>query len=374
MSAIENKISSSPSDLAAQMNHAEFCDLLDAMPPSYLPESRSSRSLKRSPRLGELLGKLEPLSAFLNRDIPSLERIYGDWLTHPGIGLIYGPTGVGKSWLAMDLAVSLAIGRPFLDWEADRSFPVWFLDGENGSQVLQERFRVLCPDGSESLFPISVPEWEVEHGISFDLADEATQNIVLEWFDCDGPLVPKFMVFDNVTTLFGQVDQLSNSEVEGRVMAFLVALKARGISPILVDHTGKEAQKGARGASVKEDRSEWILKMGFAKGHLAKVVHKKQRHAPLSGGSFVIDLVTVNTDSGERLRLAKDGRLSKDERHFLMLINEIELTSIRQIAEMDPALGKSKVERLMREATSKGLIEKDGHYRVTEYGFSLLSF
>lgn len=51
--------------------------------------------------------------------------------------------GVGKSWLAYDLAIALASGRPWLGHQVPRPVRVLYLDAENGSDLAHRRLRQL---------------------------------------------------------------------------------------------------------------------------------------------------------------------------------------------------------------------------------------
>jgi hypothetical protein len=57
-------------------------------------------------------------------------------------GLIYGPAGVGKSFLALGLAMAAASGGSFLGWTARRPHTVLYLEGELGAVELQRRLAL----------------------------------------------------------------------------------------------------------------------------------------------------------------------------------------------------------------------------------------
>src|SRR6476619_1731473 len=55
--------------------------------------------------------------------------------------LVYGPAGVGKSFLALGLALAAASGGVFLGWTAPRPYNVLYLDGELTREAVAGRLR-----------------------------------------------------------------------------------------------------------------------------------------------------------------------------------------------------------------------------------------
>lgn len=62
----------------------------------------------------------------------------------PGITFIGGPSGHGKSWIALSLAKSLYLGKPFLNhFAVTRSFPIIYLVPEVSAVMIKRRLRLL---------------------------------------------------------------------------------------------------------------------------------------------------------------------------------------------------------------------------------------
>ena len=76
-----------------------------------------------------------------------------DWLVEPIIprgtaGILAGPSGVGKTWLLLDLALSVASGTPFLDKFHTNQGKVLIVDEENAELLLRIRLKkMLAPRG-----------------------------------------------------------------------------------------------------------------------------------------------------------------------------------------------------------------------------------
>jgi hypothetical protein len=55
---------------------------------------------------------------FFRIDIPPRENILSPWLPQQGLAMIYAPRGVGKTYVALNIAFAVASGTSFLKWEA----------------------------------------------------------------------------------------------------------------------------------------------------------------------------------------------------------------------------------------------------------------
>ena len=80
--------------------------------------------------------------------------------------IIAGPEKCLKTSIAVDLAVSLATGRPFLGhFEVGRPVRVAVLSGESGEHALQDTFHRVCrarnvdPKGCEILWQFDLPSF-----------------------------------------------------------------------------------------------------------------------------------------------------------------------------------------------------------------------
>ncbi|GAB4371380.1 MAG: hypothetical protein Kow00128_19200 [Deltaproteobacteria bacterium] len=72
-----------------------------------------------------------PLSILFSSDIPEPAPIIGDGILYPGtVAVIGGASKARKTWLALDLALSLASGTPFLSHAVPSKRRVLYLGGE----------------------------------------------------------------------------------------------------------------------------------------------------------------------------------------------------------------------------------------------------
>ena len=154
-----------------------------------------------------------------------------------GIAAIFGPSGSGKSFLAKDLAASIALGQ---DWFGHRTTPCdvtyVMLEGEGGLRNRVEAWEAhngkLLPSGFKALAQ------------PFQLADpEQVEEL--------GAILPTggVVIIDTLNRSAPGMDENSSQDM-GRILAGMKRLQAlTGGLVLVVHHTGKDASKGMRGHS-----------------------------------------------------------------------------------------------------------------------------
>lgn len=101
--------------------------------------------------------KLKPLKAddFNGQDIMEVKPII-EGLLYPGLALLASPPKMGKSYMALDLSVSVASGQSFLSRPVGRPGAVLYVDLEGKKQRTQLRLREMgvssIPDGLEIVY------------------------------------------------------------------------------------------------------------------------------------------------------------------------------------------------------------------------------
>src|SRR4051794_38817679 len=118
-------------------------------------------------------------------------------LIRPGTAtLVYGPAGVGKSFLALGLAWAAAGGGSFLGWTAPRPHKVLYLDGEMSPQAVAGRLRLFGPP------PPSLRMWLAmeQPGPRLDLSTEdGIVRLIASWGAVDLVVVDSFSSLAGVT-------------------------------------------------------------------------------------------------------------------------------------------------------------------------------
>jgi hypothetical protein len=154
-----------------------------------------------------------------------------------GLGAIFGPSASGKSFLAFDLATSIASGEPWFGMKTRQSPVVYImLEGEAGLQNRVTAWetahnKALPPALKLILQPVDLMSWQDPA----DLLKVLPENAVI--------------FIDTLNRASPTADE-NKSQDMGQIIsqAKLLSAETSGLV-ILVHHTGKEAARGLRGHS-----------------------------------------------------------------------------------------------------------------------------
>src|SRR5512139_1201527 len=97
------------------------------------------------------------IAELLSLELPIRENILNPWLPLQGVCMIHAARGVGKTFVAMGIAVAAASGGSFLKWQASRPFGVLYIDGELPAVTVQERLsRIVSSSDIEPIAPFQI--------------------------------------------------------------------------------------------------------------------------------------------------------------------------------------------------------------------------
>ena len=219
------------------------------------------------------------------------------------MGVIYGESGAGKSFFALDLVMSIATGQPW-----------------RGHKVKQGNVAYICAEGAGG-FAIRVRAYAEHHGL---LLGELPLHIL-----GDAPnFLEKADIKDLVAALrsLGKIDIVvvdtlaqvtaganeNSGEDMGRALSHCKAIhKAIGAMVLLVAHAGKDASRGIRGWSgIKGALDVEICVDRADDARSATITKMKDGEGEGAMFPFKLDSVTVDTDEdGEPITscVLKDG-------------------------------------------------------------------
>jgi putative DNA primase/helicase len=184
-------------------------------------------------------------------DLPERDWLIDRLISTSSLSMVYAERGLGKTWFVLSLALAVVKGENFLDYQVNRPWHVLYVDGEMSLVDLQSRIKALEPDvpatfvllPSERLFkeaqPLNLHSAEDQESIMSALDDMSAAGVR-----------PDLIIFDNLSSLSGGVDENDNSALDG-LLRWLVKLKHHGFAVLLVHHAGKSGAQ--RGASRRED-------------------------------------------------------------------------------------------------------------------------
>ena len=167
--------------------------------------------------------------------------------------LIYGGSGVAKTWFALHLAICLSQGQaPFKHWEFSGTAPlnVLYVAGEMRPSVYGKRLGQLLAEQEANPHFGLIRE-------DLDLTTEADQETITKAVK---ELKSQVVVLDNLSTL------ATNGHTEGqfeRILGFIRKLQADGIIVLLVHHENREGGfKGSGKIELVADQSLHLFSAG----------------------------------------------------------------------------------------------------------------
>lgn len=223
-------------------------------------------------------------------------------LPETGIGLLSGQWGTYKTFVAMDLAAAVLTGGIFAGCQVGRHGGVLWLAAEGQSQV-PVRLRALA-----TKHPIDVNQFAWAKSCP-QLTDAGVRESLLalcleakEQYQARFGLPLALVIIDTIGAAAGWKDENAAAEAQA-VMSMLASVAQEvGICIAGIDHFGKVTDTGTRGASPKEDFSDFVLALlgdrdlaGEVKN--SRVAVRKVRGGP-SGTVVPFTAATVQLEDG----------------------------------------------------------------------------
>jgi putative DNA primase/helicase len=208
------------------------------------PVNGSEAKAERAFRLRPL-----PLSDFFKLEIKPREMLLAPIIPEKGLAMLYASRGTGKTFIALGIAYAVATGTKFLKWEAPRPRRVLLIDGEMPAAALQERLANIVAgttnaEAKPDALKILAGDLIEEGGIG-NLSSPEVQAELDPWLaDTD------LLILDNLSSLTAVIRD-NDAESWGPIQDWLLRLRRRGISVLIVHHAGKGGQQ--RGTSRRED-------------------------------------------------------------------------------------------------------------------------
>lgn len=313
-------------------------------------------------------------SQLQSEPIPKRKFLLGEWMPEDSFGMVYAPRGVGKSWFCMAMAVAIAEGREtFLGWPINSQQNVLYIDGEMAKVDLRDRFADLCSKPLDNLM-IMPSETLYREGTPIALDDPAEQfaiETMLEALDADGRRA-QVIILDNLSTLRRGVNENDNTETQA-LITWLVSLRHRGYTVVLVHHAGKSGQQ--RGASIIEVPMDYVIKLAppenskpvFGDGARFEFTFDKVRAKRPQHDKFT---ALLRPDENGQLQLFYDTLESNLDDYFFVLrfLGEEGDVPQREIAKhLNMSLGK--VNSAIKRLSQHGLITNTNTCKLpTTYG------
>jgi putative DNA primase/helicase len=243
---------------------------------------------------------LVPADDFSKQPAP-IKWMVKRWLQSDALIMVHGPSGGGKTFLVLDMVLSIASKGAIAEWHGHkvRSGPVIYLAGE-GHHGLRGRIAAWKQHHGVN----SLEMWLSRHGLDLNTAAgyQKTADAIRAL-----SVTPSVIVVD---TLHRFLDGDENSAQDAKTMldACGALIQEFGCTVILVHHTGvsAEAQHRARGSSAWKGALD--IEISVVPGDVIEVVQRKSKDAeladPINGALEAVEIAGWFDEDGEKVSSA----------------------------------------------------------------------
>jgi AAA domain len=280
---------------------------------------------------------------FCAAPLPERTPILDPILSAKSLALLYGPRGLGKTFLALGIAWAAASGGSFLGWRAHRPHRVVYVDGEMAAVDMQQRLRLFGPPPDTLDFMLA----DLHSGALPDLARPEGQYSLMEAWGH-----PELVVLDNLSSLAG----FRSGDPEGwsGLQRFLILQRRFGRAMLLVHHANKKGLQ--RGSNRREDVLDLVMALRRPDDYAARDGARFEIHFDKARGLFgpAVAPIEARLDASSGAARWRFGPARGDTVGRAARL----LTDGTSVARMAEQLGVSRAEgyRLRDRAKEKGLL------------------
>lgn len=246
----------------ARKKDREMAAMLAALPipPKPMPVAGPPRRIFK---VGEITAKPRPLRWLIR-----------DHIEHPSFVMVYGPPEHGKTFVTVDWALSVALGR---EW--------------NGSKVDRRKVLYITGEGHNG-FGRRLMAWKLAHGVSdeeWNTADIVVvpaavnmnnpEDVSALWAELTPYGVPDLVFIDTLTRMTPGTDQSSQKEMGMFVRACDDMRNNWGCTIVVVHHTGQADKSRAMGSIVMRGAVDVEVSVSMKKGGIVAIENTKQKEA-----------------------------------------------------------------------------------------------
>lgn len=294
--------------------------------------------------------KATSLSELLGMELPPRENLLNPWLPKAGLCMVYAKRGVGKTFFALEIAMTLAYGTEFLSFTADKPINVLYIDGEMPANAMQKRLAEIerrMPVKEQMIEPFFITP-DLQDGVMPDLSTLTGQESIREQTD-----KADLIIVDNISTLGGSARE-NEAESWFPLQQWALSLRKQGKSVLFIHHAGKNGNQ--RGTSRREDVLDTVI-----------ALRHPSDYEPSDGACFEIHFEKARGMVGDAINavrcwLTEEGwKYESLEQNSYQRVIELANEGLSQkdmVIELK--LSKSQVSKLYNRAIALGAVKKNG--------------
>ncbi|MDX1070461.1 AAA family ATPase [Sinorhizobium medicae] len=256
------------------------------------------------------------------------EFLVDDLLPLRGLATIYGPPSSAKTFLALDLALSVAGGLPFFGKPVSQGGVVYIAaeagDGLRKRVIAAREDKAIPPD----IAPFAMMALAPNLGPKRSEAAPLIADIQAEWPSDAGPI--RLIVIDTLArTLRG--DENSAADMGAFVANAAAIAAAFNCLVLVIHHSGKDAERGMRGSSNLNGATDAEWQISSKDGIRTVSLHKMKDGEDGLEWSFRLEKRQVS------------GNFAKRSRSTCVVVAETEPKPVEGKPRRDPPKGVRKL-------------------------------
>lgn len=198
-----------------------------------------------------------PISGLFTRKREATPWYVAPLIAAGRITLMYSPGKTGKSLIGMEAAAALATGRGALNTRGpNHPVHVLYIDQEMTPDDWQDRLTDMGygPQDEEKLDTyLHLAQLQAWPAMDTPAGGRAVHREAMR-------VGAKVVIIDTVSKVISG-EENSNDTAQSFYRNTLVALKREGMGVLVLDHTGKDIERGARGGSAKTDNIDLAFEL-----------------------------------------------------------------------------------------------------------------
>lgn len=296
-------------------------------------------------------------------DMPLVEipELVNNWVRIGDLSLLVGSGGVGKSTIAMNLALSLAAGQPFMGYPVDKAERVLYLDLEMGLYEFRSRLNMLLgqyPAAADNIYWVCLS--------NFTMRNERNMQLLKNTISA---IRPKLLLVDNHASFHGGDPNRENEMMVNVITPFRDIMAEFILGVLYLMHTPWNEKDRPRGTMAIFDAAGTVVAVTRPQADTRELKWTKRRSVRSDMGATEVE-ISYNAET--HMVYASAGMVVDE------VLDSIEFPARRSfvVKRLAEALGisdrwaRNKVKEMEEGGLlinkGEGMVVK-GHHRLTDY-------